>query len=144
MHLSSLCRCRKRFLVCTLQPAVLVRSFSNLSHMSLAQRSRHQSVLGALRFYLWPLGGQMRFSCGHSKPIDFWHPAIPFEATRGPNSFVSCIHCKLWSFQLIFFKLTPYIPQTKANMPRNFQHSAVPFLATRGPISVLLYVPYNP
>ena len=144
-----------KFLVCALQPTVLIQSFSNLGHMSLAPRSRRQSILGALRFHLWPLGGQMRFSCGHSRdlsfqpiffifapnmhwtkiqtPIDFRHPAVPFVATRGPNSFVSCIHCKPQSFQWIFFKFTPNIPQTKANMPRNFQHSAVPFLATRGP-----------
>ena len=151
MHLSSLMPPPHRFLACILHPAVFIRSFSNLGHIFLAPRSRCQSILGALLFHLWPLGGQMHFSCGHSRnlsfqlisfiftpnmhwtkvqtPIDFWHPVVPFVATRGPNLFVSCIHCEPQSFQLIFFKFTPYIPQTKANMKRNFQCSAVPFLA---------------
>ena len=48
----------QRFLVCALQPAVLIQPFSNLGHMSLVPRSRHLSILGTLRFHLWPLGGQ--------------------------------------------------------------------------------------
>ena len=54
--------------------------------------------------------------------------AVLIVASRGPNSFVSSVHWKPQSFQLMFFKFTPYISQTKTYMPRNFQHSAVPFV----------------
>ena len=37
------------------------------SHSSLVPRSRCQSILGALRFHLWPLW----FSCGHSRDLSF-------------------------------------------------------------------------
>ena len=130
-------------------------------------------------YHLWPLGGQMRLSCVHSiktgafnqfsshsnkiclgprSRSQFWHPAVPFVTTSGPNRFVSCVRCKPQSFHLIFFKFTPYIPQTQALMPINFWRSAVPFLATiffkfthllhlwplGGPTSFFLFVLYTP
>ena len=52
-----------RFLVCTLHPRVLLPSFSSSGHMSLVPTSKHQSILGALLFQLWPLQNQMCFSC---------------------------------------------------------------------------------
>ena len=61
----------QRFIVCALQPAVFVQSFSNSGHMSLAPRSRCQSILGTLGFHLWPLGGQIPFSCGCSWDLSF-------------------------------------------------------------------------
>ena len=92
--------------------------FKFRSHVSgtKVQMPMCQSILGALRLHLWPLRGQKGFSCGHSRDlsfqaiffiwtpkmcwtkiqmqIDFWHPVLPFVATRGPNPFVSCVHCK--------------------------------------------------
>ena len=110
----------QRFLVCPLQPTVLVQSFSNSGHMSHVFN---------------------RFS-------SYSHQICVAPRSRRQSIFASCSsifgHCKLQSFQLIFFKFTTNIPQTKAYMPSNFQCSAVPFLATRGPSSFFLYVPYNP
>ena len=103
-----------RFLVWAPHPAVLIQSLSYSGQMSLAPRFKRQSILGALRFHLWPLGSQKGLSCGHSRDLNFqlissyshqicfgprsrrqghnWYPPVPFVATRGPNWFVSCVH----------------------------------------------------
>ena len=63
-----------------------VHSAQRSSHPVFVLRSRNQSVLGALQFHLWPLGGQKGFSCGLSRDL---------------------------GFQLIFFIFTPNIHWTK-------------------------------
>ena len=68
MHLSSLCCRWINFLcvLCTLE--FLSDPFQiQASHMSFIPRSRCQSILGILWFHLWTLGGQMYFSCVHSR-----------------------------------------------------------------------------
>ena len=61
----------QRLLVCPLQPGIFLQSFSNSGHMSLVPRSRCQWILGALRFHLWPTGGQKLFFFVHFRDLSF-------------------------------------------------------------------------
>ena len=68
IHLSYLCHCcRMDFLSALHTP----QSFSNPGRISLVPRSRYQWILGAMQFHLWPLWGQMCFSCVHSGDLSF-------------------------------------------------------------------------
>ena len=70
-----------------------------------------------------------------------WHLMVKSGAIF--SNFLSCVHCKPQSFQLIFSKFTTYILIPRPWCQLIFQGSAVPFLATGRQSSFFLYVPYN-
>ena len=87
-------------------PQYFVHSFSHSGHMSPVPRSRCQWIWGAVPFHLWPLGGQMQFSCALNKDQSFQPIFFIFTPNmHWTNSFVSCVHCNPQSCQLIFFQI---------------------------------------
>ena len=78
MDLSSLHHCcrpyRCRDFLCALYSPQFLSSLFQI-HMSLVSssrsQSRSQSIWGALLFHLWPLGGQIWFSCEHTRDQSF-------------------------------------------------------------------------
>ena len=85
-----------RFLVCALHPTVLIQSFSNSRHTCLVLRSRCQLISHALRFHLWPPGGQKGFPCGHRPEFstDFLHIHTKYVLDQGLDVNQFSVPCR--------------------------------------------------